>query len=266
MSSIWRRMREDIGGWMATEWLVISRAVTLAGISAAPVFAADPQVTLSHIRGNVYLVEDRFYSKENSVVYIGDRAVTVIGATWTPLSAELLVQEIEKITPKPIKEVIDTNYHPDRAGGNAYFKSIGAAIVSTRMTYDLLQRRWDDMVNSTRGAFPDYPALPLVLPDKVFAGDFKLQSGRVRGIYLGPSHTPDGIFVYFPRERILYGNCILKEALGNLSSADLTEYPRTLEKLKRLRLGFTTIIAGHWSPLHGPELIDQYLQLLEGAQ
>ena len=36
--------------------------------------------------------------------------------------------------------------------------------------------------------------------------------------------------------------------------------PRT--ELKKLNLGYTTIIAGHWSPIHGPELVDQYLQLL----
>jgi hypothetical protein len=32
--------------------------------------------------------------------------------------------------------------------------------------------------------------------------------------------------------------------------------------LKQLNFGFTTIVAGHWSPIHGPELIDQYLALL----
>jgi metallo-beta-lactamase class B len=44
--------------------------------------------------------------------------------------------------------------------------------------------------------------------------------------------------------------------------ANLNEYPKTLQKLKALNLGYTTIIAGHWSPIHGPELIDQYLHLL----
>ena len=109
---------------------------------------------------------------------------------------------------------------------------------------------------------PDYPSLPLVLPDTTFDGDFALQGGRVKGIYLGPSHTPDGIFVFFPDEKILYGGCILKENLGNLDFADLAEYPKTLRKLKELHLGFTTIVAGHWSPVHDPELIDQYLELL----
>jgi metallo-beta-lactamase class B len=224
--------------------------------------AESPRVVLTPLRGHLYVAEDYFYSKENSVVYVGDASVTIVGATWTPETAKLLANEIGKVTQKPITEVIDTNYHPDRAGGNAYFKSIGAKIVSTKMTNDLLTAHWDEMVRYVQKGFPTYPALPLVSPDKTIAGDFELQGGGVKAIYLGASHTPDGIFVFFPKEKVLYGNCILKEHLGNLDFADLTEYPKTLEKLKQLNLGFTTIVAGHWSPIHGPELIDQYLALL----
>ena len=228
--------------------------------------AESPRVVLTRLRGRVYVAEDYFYSKENSVVYVGESSVTVVGATWTPETAKLLATEVGKITPKPITEVIDTNYHPDRAGGNAYFNSIGAKIISTKMTGDLLQAHWDEMILYVQKGFPSYPTLPLVPPDTTFAGDFELQGGGVKAIYLGPSHTPDGIFVFFPQEKILYGNCILKEQLGNLDFANLTEYPKTLEKLKQLKLGFTTIVAGHWSPIHGPELIDQYLQLLAAKQ
>jgi metallo-beta-lactamase class B len=232
-------------------------------ILLAPIaFAENPKVVLTPLRGHLYVAEDYFYSKENSVVYVGENSVTVVGATWSPETAKLLASEIAKITKKPITEVIDTNYHPDRAGGNAYFKSIGAKIVSTKMTRELLEAHWDEMVRYVQKGIPSYPTLPLVLPDKTFAGDFELQGGAVKAIYLGPAHTPDGIFVFFPEEKVLYGNCILKEQLGNLDFADRTEYPRTLEKLKRLDLGFTTIVAGHWSPIHGPELIDQYIELL----
>jgi len=238
--------------------LTLSLLVLLAPFA----FGENPKIVLTPLRGHLYIVEDYFYLQENSMVYVGEKAVTVVGATWTPETAKLLANEIGKVTSKPITEVIDTNYHPDRAGGNAYFKSIGAKIVSTKMTSDLLTRHWDEMVRYVQKGFPNYPALPLVSPDKTFAGDFELQSGAVKAIYLGPSHTPDGIFVFFPEEKVLYGNCILKEQLGNLDFANLAEYPKTLEKLKQLNLGFSTIVAGHWSAIHGPELIDQYLQLL----
>ena len=236
--------------------------VVAIGLLASQAVAESPKLVLTPLRGNVYVAEDYFCAKENSAVYVGDSSVTVIGATWTPETARLLAAEIGKVTPKPITEVIDTNYHPDRAGGNAYFKSIGAKIVSTKMTSDLLKARWDKIIRDVQKGFPSYPSLPLVLPDQTFAGDFELQNGAVKAIYLGQSHTPDGIFVFFPKEKVLYGNCILKEQLGNLDSANVTEYPKTLQKLKQLNLGFTTIIAGHWSPIHGPELIDHYLALL----
>ncbi len=234
-------------------------------LTVASARAADPAVLLTHLRGNVYVVEDTFYTRENSAVYIGTDHVTVIGATWTPDTAKLLVGEISKVTKKPVTEVIDTNYHPDRAGGNAYFKSIGAKVISTEMTRDLMKSGWDDVVAGTHKSIPDYPVLPAALPDMTYPGDFTLQDGRVKAIYLGPSHTPDGIFVYFPEEKILYGGCILKEQLGSLAYANIDEYPKTLRKLQQLNLGFTTIIAGHYSPVHGPELIDQYLGLLGQA-
>ncbi|MGH9645325.1 MAG: subclass B2 metallo-beta-lactamase [Bryobacteraceae bacterium] len=226
--------------------------------------AEHEQLTLTHLRGNVYVVEDTYpLSAENSAVYVGDEFVTAVGATWTPETARLLANAVAKITRKPIREVIDTNYNLDRAGGNAYFKSIGARIVSTTLTHDLLQREWATMVEHAKESFPGYPDNPLVLPDTTHPGDFELQGGRIRCIYLGPSHAPDDIFVYFPEEKVLYGGCILKEQLGNLALANLVEYPKTLQKLKRLDLGYTTIIAGHWSPIHGPELVDQNLRLLE---
>ena len=224
---------------------------------------ANEHLELWPLRGHLYVVEDDFYTKENSIVYVGENSVTVIGATWTPDTAKRLVTEIRKISSAPITQVIDTNYHTDRAGGNAYFKANGTEIVATEMTREQMAGGWVDIVQFTRSSFPDYPALPLVLPDKTYASDFTLQEGRIRSIYLGPSHTPAGIFVFFPEEKVLYGNCILKEKLGNLKYADLIEYPKTLRKLKALNLGFDTIVAGHYSALHGPELIDQYLALLE---
>ncbi len=224
---------------------------------------AAEQLTLRHLRGHLYVVEDEYFLRENSMVYVGDKAVTVIGATWTPDIAKQLVAEIRKISSAPITQVIDTNYHPDRAGGNAYFKSIGAEIVATEMTREQMLHGWDEVVQFMRTGLPDYPALPLVLPDVTYPSDFTLQEGRIRSLYLGPAHTKDGIFVFFPEEKVLYGNCILKEQLGNLKYADLVEYPKTLRKLKALNLGFDTIVAGHYSSVHGPELIDQYLALLE---
>ena len=104
--------------------------------------------------------------------------------------------------------------------------------------------------------------MPLALPTVKHEADFALQGGKVKVFYLGPSHTDDGVFVYLPKERVLYGGCILKPFLGNLEQANLVEYPKTLQKLKALNLNVGIVVAGHGQPLHAAGLIDRYLNLL----
>ena len=182
---------------------ILAAALAFSSVAAA---AAGPAVTLTHLRGNVYVAEDRYpLGDENSAVYVGETFVTVIGATWTPDTARLLTEAVARLTPKPIRQVIDTNNNLDRAGGNAYFRGLGARIVATTLTRDLLQRDWTAMVAAAKRSYPEYPDVPLALPDTAYPGDFELQGGRIRGIYLGPSHAPDDIFVYFPEEKVLYG-------------------------------------------------------------
>ncbi|HZC37969.1 MAG TPA: hypothetical protein VE221_04760 [Sphingomicrobium sp.] len=82
-------------------------------------------------------------------------------------------------------------------------------------------------------------------------------------MFLGASHTDADIFVYFPAERVLDAGSIIKEHLGNMAKANVAEYPKTLRRLKALNLPIDIVISGHWSAVHGPELIEQYLSLLE---
>jgi metallo-beta-lactamase class B len=230
-------------------------------VELAPAAAA-PLLLLTPLKPNIYVVEDSFYARENSLVYIGGDHVTVIGATWTPATAERVIAAVAKITPLPITEVVNTNHDLDRAGGNAAFRKIGAKIVAIALTRDLLAQEGAAAVKDTKAMFPDYPDVPVVLPDTLEPDDFTLQNGAIRGLYLGPSHKPDDIFVWLPNEKVLYGGCILKTRLGNMAGADPIEYSKTLRKLKALNLPIETIVAGHMSAVHGPELIDRYLDLL----
>jgi metallo-beta-lactamase class B len=241
-------------------FLFVFTAIVL--LSASIHSKADPLLKLIPLKGSVYLVEDSFYVKENSVVYIGRDHVTVVGSTMTPHTAEVLVLEIRKVTLLPITEVINTNHDPDRFGGNAYFKQIGAKIISTTLTRDLLQKEGAALIKQTQASVHDYPEVPIVLPDTTYPGSFDLQNGAIHALYLGPSHKPDDIFIWFPNEKILYGGCALKPQLGNLDGADLVEYPKTLQKLKDLHLPIEMIVAGHYSALNHADLIDRYMELL----
>ena len=178
---------------------------TMLVLFSVGIASAGPTITLTHLRGNVYVVQEDYpLSDENAVVYVGKEFVTVVGATWSPESARLLASEIAKVTRKPIGEVVDTNYNLDRAGENAYFKGIGARIISTNLTRDLLRRDWDKMVSDARKRYPDYPNDPVTLPDTTYPGDFELQGGA------NPGHLPGLV----TRTRRYF--CLLSEGEGSL--------------------------------------------------
>jgi len=242
------------------------RSAALLGIFLSVVLstalAGDAVIRLHRLSGPLYLVEDDHYVTANSLIYVGPSSVTVIGATWTPDTARILAQKIKHLTNLPIREVVDTSPDPEWSGGNGYWKSIGAKIVAIDVTADFLKDHWESVVAAARKNHPEFPDLPLVLPTQTYPGQCELQNGRVRAFYLGPSHTQADIFVYFPKEKVLDAGSILKERLGNMAKADVREYRNTLHKLQQLHLDIRTIISGHWSPVHGSELVDQYLKLL----
>jgi len=237
--------------------------VALSFLSISMVRAADPGISIYPLIDPIYVAEDSHYAKTNYALYVGQTSVTIVGAGWSPDTAKLLAQEISRITYKPVKDVILPDHDPEYAGGIAYWKRSGANVVSTALTEETLKSDWTKAVDFTRKHFPSYPDLPLALPTKTYHANFTLENGNIRGFYLGPSHNADDIFVYFPKEKVLYAGSILKEHLGNLAFATVEEYPKTLQKLQSLRLDIDKIISGHWSAVHGPELINQYLMMLK---
>jgi metallo-beta-lactamase class B len=215
------------------------------------------------LTGNLYLVQDPNFVATNSLVYIGEKEVTVVGATWTPDTAKQLASVIRQITSLPVARVIITSPDPEWAGGSAYWKGIGAELVTSRHTCEALTRTWDATVKDTQSRRPTYPTtLPLVVPSRCGPDRFSLEDGKIEVLYLGPSHTAADIFVYFPEVLVLDAGSILKLFLGNLTKANVSAYPETLRNLKELRLPTRMIIAGHWTPVHGPDLIDRYLVML----
>lgn len=85
---------------------------------------ASMNVSISWLTGSIYLVADEAFDiLTNSLVYIGHSHVTVIGASWTPETAELVATQIKEITSLPITEVIDTSPDPEWSGGNGLLEA-----------------------------------------------------------------------------------------------------------------------------------------------
>lgn len=83
--------------------------------------------------------------------------------------------------------------------------------------------------------------------------DGQLQVGRkeVALAYFGEGHTCDNMVGYFPRERVLFGGCLIKELganEGNLADANLSKWANTVKKSKKQYSDVQVVIPGLGEP------------------
>src|SRR6202521_3498812 len=105
-------------------------AVTL--LVAVSASAAVPDFQLQKIGNGIWaaIVNDEGLAGGNAGVVIGDGGVAVIDTFQDPPPAKAMLAEIRKLTPLPIRFVINTHYHLDHLNGNDVFAAAGATIVA----------------------------------------------------------------------------------------------------------------------------------------
>lgn len=80
----------------------------------------------------------------NTTVVIGDHAVFVVDSCFLTGSAKEDIADIKKLTPKPVRYLLNTHFHADHVTGNVAYKEAfpGIEIIATAQT-----RRFMDDVN-----------------------------------------------------------------------------------------------------------------------
>src|SRR3974390_3825851 len=99
-----------------------SRIAIVAALSSGFCFAQDQdfskvQIKVSKVAGNVYM---RGGAGGNIGASVGDDGIVVVDDQYAPL-ADRIQAALKGITDKPVRFIINTHYHGDHTGGNAYF-------------------------------------------------------------------------------------------------------------------------------------------------
>lgn len=218
------------------------------------VFAQEKKLKISPLTKNAFVfttwqVFDGTPFPSNGMYVLTNDGVVMIDTPWDTTQFQPLLDSIAKRHNKNVSLVIATHSHKDRTGGLAYYQSKDIPCYTTMLT---------DQVSKTKG---EHRAKKLIVNDTVFnVGGTKFQT-----YYAGKGHTADNIVVYFEKEKILYGGCLVKSTeandLGNISEADLKAYPKTVRRVQEKFRNAKFVVPGHqsWSNKNS---LEHTLQLL----
>ena len=81
----------------------------------------------------------------NSIAIFTDKDVVVFDATILPASADALLAELRRLTPKPVRYLVNSHWHPDHSGGNDEFAKAypDLEIIASQRTRELMEDTGD---------------------------------------------------------------------------------------------------------------------------
>jgi metallo-beta-lactamase class B len=232
-------------------------SVSLLSIAFASGQMPDRRLIISHLTGDFYVYTTFGLYKgspvpSNSMYLVTSDGVVLFDTPWDSTQFKPLLDSIKIRHNKKVIMCISTHFHADRTAGLEYYRSMGIRTYTSKRTDELSKEK-----HEKRAEF-------LIYKDSIFrVGEHSFQS-----YYGGQGHSPDNIVIWFEKEKILYGGCLVKSTeaddLGNLSDADVDKWAFTIRNIQHAFKNPEYIIPGHddWtskeSLTHTLDLIQQY--------
>jgi metallo-beta-lactamase class B len=184
-----------------------------------------PPLTIARLTGDYYVYTTWGTAggepyPANGLYLVTPEGVVLIDTPWDTTQFQPLLDSIRQRHHRPVVLCIATHWHSDKTAGLAYYRAKGIPTYTTRLTDSL------SLANGKpRAAF-------------LFTNDTSFNVGGyvVQTFFPGEGHTKDNIVVWFGRDRVLYGGCLIKgvEApdLGYTGDGNLAAYAATIRRLQ----------------------------------
>jgi len=217
------------------------------------------KLTIGHLTGDfyIYTTYQKFkghLTPSNSMYMLTKKGAVLFDTPWDATQFQPLLDSIKVKHHQPVVMCIATHSHSDRTAGLEYYRQQGIKTYPTTQT-----DRISTTTNEKRAEF-------LISKDSTF----NIGGHRFETFYPGPGHTIDNIVIWFDKEKLLYGGCLIKSTeakdLGNLADANVKEWSKTIKNIQHKFGKPRYIITGHqsWtsnkSLEHTFKLIQQYKQ------
>jgi glyoxylase-like metal-dependent hydrolase (beta-lactamase superfamily II) len=130
----------------------------------------------------------------NIGVLAGDQGVLLVDAEWPQLH-DKVIAAVGRISPKPIRYLVNTHWHWDHVGGDALFGKAGVVIFSSEQTraHIVHEQKQNNPVGTPYA--PDPAGIPVVTV--INGTKFHLAGQTVEVIHVSPAHTDGDLIVRF---------------------------------------------------------------------
>lgn len=201
-------------------------------------FIQAQQITLKQLSENTfihtsYLQTDDFgHVPCNGLVIRNGQQALVFDTPTDDKGAKELIRLVQDSLHCKIVMVIPTHFHNDCLGGLQAFHDAGIPSIANELTLELAK-------NSQ-----------VTIPEFSFHKSFTFKVGQEKVLikFLGQGHTRDNVVGYFPKEKVLFGGCLIKElgaSKGFLGDANVNEWPATVAKVKKAFPRVKWVVPGH---------------------
>ena len=182
---------------------------------------------------------------------VSDEGVLVINSGPSIRVAKALHAAIRKITPQPVKWVVNVNSQNHQWLGNGYFKSVGTVILAHKEADRIMRDVGETQIAANKTLLKEKAAgTTLTYPDELVDDkrEIKLGNTVVQLLHLGQAHTPGDMVVWIPQQKIIYSGDIVytERLLGVLAISHSGSWVQVFDKLAQLDPKI--VIPGHGHP------------------
>lgn len=205
---------------------IVSTTIFLLTLTKVFAQAEEPKLKITHLTGDffIYTTYNTYEESKvpaNGMYLVTGNGVVLFDTPWDTTQFQPLLDSIRLKHHKSVTMCIATHWHSDRTDGLEYYKRKGVKTYTTFLT-DRLSRE----NNKKRAEY-------LMEKDTTFTiGQYSFET-----YYPGQGHTEDNIVLWFNKEKILYGGCLIKgaeaENLGYLGEGNVLEYETTLKNVQK---------------------------------
>jgi len=233
----------------------------------------------------------------NAAIIFLDDGVLVVDTHSKPSAARALIEQVKKLTPKPVKFVVNTHFHWDHYQGNEAYPSSwpgGVEIISSEATRASIEQRGIPRVKHEIVTMPaqieqlrvdmqkastpeqrasiqkniseaeaylaELKSMQITLPTMTFDRSLILhrKSRTVEILWLGRAHTDGDVFVFLPKEKVLVTGDALHGWTPYMGDSYPYDWIKTLDVAEKL--DFEYVIGGHGDVMRDKQTFELWKQ------